>query len=275
MAGRYQTMEIEKADGVAVIRMVSRAADFRGQANPVDELGDIFNRLRDDDSVRVVVLTGAQDGQFLGAYPTEAKRRAVNNPATVWRATMGIVRCYQAMTEIEKPIVARVNGDAVGLGQAFMLACDIIVAREDAMFSDLHLGMGQVVPAWSDSPVGPAFGLAPGDGGGALIPLYMGPAKAKEYVMLSLECTAREWADANIINHAVPMEQLDSVVDDIVQRLLQKSAYALAWTKRVLNRHVAAQLNLTLDAGAAYEFINFLQAETLGSDDRTLGFGPA
>ena len=272
MVREYQTMETEKGDGVAVIRMAPRASDFHGRANPVDELGDIFARLRDDDEVRVIVLTGAEDGQFLGAYPTEAKRD-VSNPASVWRATMGIVRCHQAMAEIEKPIVARVNGDAIGLGQAFMLASDIIVAREDAKFSDLHLGMGQVIPAWSDSPVGPAYGLAPGDGGGALIPLYMGPAKAKEYVMLSLECTAREWADSGIINHAVPMEQLDSVVDGIVDRLLQKSAYALAWTKRILNRHVAAQLNLTLDAAAAYEFLNFVQANTLGSDDRTLGYG--
>jgi len=82
--------------------------------------------------------------------------------------------------------------------------------------------------------------------------------------------TARELADAGVINHAVPAEQLDDVVDDIVQRLLSKSAYALAYTKRILNRHVINQLNTTLDSSAAYEFLTFLQVPTLGPDDKTL-----
>ena len=76
-------------------------------------------------------------------------------------AIMGIVRCYMTMAEIEKPIVARVNGDAIGLGQSLMFGCDIIVAREDAKISDVHLGMGTVVPTGADGPVGPAFGRRP------------------------------------------------------------------------------------------------------------------
>jgi hypothetical protein len=58
------------------------------------------------------------------------------------------------------------------------------------------------------------------------------------------------------------------VVDDIVARLLKRSAYALAWTKRIANRHVVEQLNRTLDAGAAYEMVNFLQIEKLGWQDK-------
>ena len=265
---RYVTFEMDKADQVATIRMLPRGSGQAG--NPVDELASVFSELRDDDSIRVIVLTGAADNLFSIAYPTETKRDASANPHGVWRAIMGIARCYMAMAEIEKPIVARVNGDAIGLGQSLMLGSDIIVAREDAKISDVHLGMGTVVPTGADGPVGPPFGVAPGDGGGALIPLFMTPTRAKEYMMLSLERTARELADMGIINHAVPAEQLDDVVDGIVQGLLARSAYALAYTKRILNRHVVDQLNATLDSAAAYEFLTYIQVPTLGPNDKTL-----
>ena len=103
------------------------------------------------------------------------------------------------MAEIEKPIVARVNGDAIGFGQSLMFASDIIVAREDVRIADMHMGMGEV------EPFGPPYGIV------------------------------------------------------------------LAWTKRVANRALAQHLGLTLDAGAAYEMVTFLQAERLGGRDTTLG----
>ena len=72
---------------------------------------------------------------------------------------------------------------------------------------------------------------------------------------------------AGYINDAVPRERLDAVVDDIVARLLLRSSYALAWTKRTINRRLADQLNMTLDASAAYEMVNFLQLDRLGGND--------
>jgi enoyl-CoA hydratase len=66
------------------------------------------------------------------------------------------------------------------------------------------------------------------------------------------------------INYAVPRDRLDSTVEALVQRLLKRPAYALAWTKRVANRRVVEQLNATLDAGAAYEMVSFLQLERAG-----------
>ncbi len=70
------------------------------------------------------------------------------------------------------------------------------------------------------------------------------------------------------INAAVPAEELDAAVDDMVRRLLKRPAYLLAWTKRVTNRRVVEQLNMTLDAGAGYEMVGFLQIERQGWKDR-------
>jgi enoyl-CoA hydratase len=71
----------------------------------------------------------------------------------------------------------------------------------------------------------------------------------------------------NVINYAVPADQLDAKVDELVQALLRRSAFALAWTKRTCNRGLVDHLNMTLDAAAAYEMVNFLQLERLGGVD--------
>jgi enoyl-CoA hydratase/carnithine racemase len=110
---------------------------------------------------------------------------------------------------------------------------------------------------------GPDFGIVPGDGGGALAPLFFSPPLAKEALMLGRRFTAPELVELGAINYAVPASQLDAKADELVQALLRRSSYALAWTKRIANRRVAEQLNMALDAGAAYEMVNFLQLERL------------
>jgi enoyl-CoA hydratase/carnithine racemase len=263
-------MVVEKKGQVATIRMRAAArlsAAELGRSDSHWELADILDDLRGDNSVRVVVLTGADDGLFAAAprtdvYASLAGKRRRSDTAKAWRTFTGVIRCHETIAAMEKPVVARVNGDAIGFGSSLVFASDIIVAREDARIADMHLGMGEV------KPVGPPFGIVPGDGGVSLIPLYMPPPLAKEYLMLAKEYTAKELAQRGLINYAVPADQLDAVVEDIVARLLKRSAYALAWTKRIANRHVVDQLNRTLDAGAAYEMVNFLQIEQLGGHDK-------
>lgn len=232
------------------------------------ELGEVFSRLRGDNDVRVVVLTGAQDGAFqvpplTKVLATGKAEQARLDPAWIWRAFTGTIRTLETMVLMEKPIVARVNGDAIGLGQNLMWACDLIYAREDARIADMHMGRGEV------EPYGATYSIVPGDGGAIFAPLNMAPALAKEYLMLAKEYSAKELADRNLINAAVPLERLDEVVDDAVRRLLKRGAYALAWTKRVANKAVVHQLNMAADPAAAYEALNFYQLGQTGWKDAT------
>jgi hypothetical protein len=71
------------------------------------------------------------------------------------------------------------------------------------------------------------------------------------------------------INAAVPPDQLDQVVNDMIRQLLSKSAYALALTKRIVKRRVAEQLNVTIDAASAYEWVNFLHHRGSGGQKNT------
>ena len=138
-----------------------------------------------------------------------------------------------------------------------------IVVHELNAGSGTGVGLG----AYTLKIGGPGFGIVTGDGGSSVVPLHMPIAMAKEYLMLAKPFTAAELAARGIVNYAVSAEELDAKTDEIVQALLRRSAYALAWTKRTINRRVADQLNMTLDASAAYEMVNFLQIGRLGGKD--------
>jgi enoyl-CoA hydratase/carnithine racemase len=225
-----------------------------------------MNHLRTDNSVRVVVIAGERDGTFLAPepIPDEGGGHFKQDSVRLWKASTAIVRMHEAMAELDRPIIAKVNGDVIGLGPSIMYAADLIVAREDARIADNHLGMGEVEPYLS------RHGVLPGDGGTALAPLFMSPARAKEFLMLAREDTAADLARRGVINYAVPAAELDALVESLVERLLRRPAYALAWTKRVANKHVVDQLHRTLDAGIAYELVNMYQLSAEGADRDTL-----
>lgn len=260
----YHTCKVEFAGQVATITIVPPMELVGGTADLHWDLGEIFGDLRGENDIRVVVLTG-WPGAFYTPHTPEfydnaELRSYVTDPPGSWKTFTGVLRTHQGIAELEKPVIGKISGDAIGFGSSLAFACDLIVSVDDARFADVHLAMGEL-------GCGPRFGIAAGDGGASLIPLFMTPAKAKEYLFLAKAYTGKELADAGIINYAVPAAKLDATVDDLVRQLLARSAFALAWTKRVANRHVIDQLNKTLDASAAYEMVNFLQIERLDGVD--------
>lgn len=270
MDAEYPGLLVEVAGPVATIKMLAPSDmtnEMAARAEIHWELGRVFSDLRGMNDIRVVVVTGKAENKFLtppltSTYDSAEGRKWRNDPARHYKVFTGIVRCHEAMAALEKPIVARVNGDAIGFGQSLMFSSDLIVAVDDARIADMHMGMAEV------EPYGPSYGIVPGDGGFVNAPLYMTPAKAKEYLMLAKEYSGAELAKMNMINYAVPRAELDRTVDDIVERLLKRSAYALAWTKRIANRNVVAHMNMTLDAGAAYELVNLHQIERMDWVDK-------
>ncbi len=274
----YGALDLHIENQVATIKILGHeeasARAKAGKGTPGGrhrEMADVFDALRADDSVRVIVLTGAGPH-----FAITATHEQYTNPARLavdssnnWRNFGSLVRVHQAMCEIEKPIVAKVNGHAVGFGHSMVFASDIIVAREDALLMDHHMGgVMTITEDGQEKHVGHEFSSVPGDGGAQLLPLYMSPAKAKEYLMLAEPHTAKELAQLGIINYAVPADQLDGKVDEIVQKLLRRGAYPLAWTKRIVNRRVADQLNRTLDAAVGYEMVGFLYREKQGGEEK-------
>jgi enoyl-CoA hydratase/carnithine racemase len=269
----YRSLLLDRDGPVATVRLrpITRSFGLTPPAEVHEEVGHVMSALRIDDSTHVVVLTGEISGEFVippltSQYSGGGQSSRLADPKTEWGRGTGVIRAHQAMAEMEKPIIAKVNGDAIGFGSSLLFSCDLIIAREDAKICDMHLGLGQVRPSRGGEPVGPNFSMFPGDGGLSVVPLFMSPARAKEYLFLARDYTAAEMNEFGWINAAVPAQELDAAVDDLVARLLERSPDILGYAKRVANRRIVDHMNMTLDAAAAYEHVSirqWLDASTL------------
>lgn len=264
----YGDIKIRVSDQVATIGMLpSGDAHYERQRGRKavkyfpkhKEVGEALEALRGDNRVRVIVLTGL--GEMFFVPPSSGPGIGAHNPGEDWDLSVGLARTLNAIIEVEKPVIARVNGPAVAFGASMALACDFVVADEQSVIADYHLAMGEL-------PYGRAnLGVVPGDGGAVFAPLHMSLARAREFLLLARPYTGRELADMGVIHAAVPAAKLDAAVRELVDRLLKRSPYALAWSKRVINRRVQQQFHLTFDAAWAYEMLNFYQ-EMVGDGDR-------
>jgi enoyl-CoA hydratase len=247
--GQVATIELKRIE--KHVREVMRTQK-RGGAQRAAEVARALHELREDQNIRVIVITGKND--VFTIPPSSYGHHG--NPGNDWDIMAGVTKAVEIMCTIEKPVIAKVNGHAVGFGANLVLACDFIVAREDAIIADHHMSAGEL--QIDGQTVGSAdHCMVTGDGGSVFAPLKMPLAMAKEYLMLARPFTAKELAGMGVVNYAMPAEELDAKTNEIVQRLLRRNAYALAMTKRILNKQALAQFNMSHDASLAYEFLNF------------------
>jgi enoyl-CoA hydratase len=149
------------------------------------------------------------------------------------------------LLDLEKPVIARINGDCIGLGATLALMCDLVIAVEDARFGDPHVKMGYVA----------------GDGGAVIWPQLIGFAKAKEYLLTGELLDAREAERIGLINHAVPRAELDARVDALAQKLAHGATKAIRWTKTCMNIPLRQLAHTIMDASLAYEAITNMSAD--------------
>lgn len=245
-------------DRVATVRMLpagdAQYARHRGVVPTYfpkhKEIGRALQELRQDDDVGVIVLTGTDDTFFVPPS-TSPGGGGGHSPEGDWQLSLGLSQTLQAFIEVEKPIIGRINGDAVGFGSSLAFACDFVVGVHDALIADHHLGMGELPYGRSDA------GVVPGDGGAVFVPLALPPCLAKEYLLLARPMTVGELAARGVFNRAVAREQLDDAVQEFASALLRRPQYALAWGKRVINRQAAEAYARTFDAAWGYEMVGF------------------
>jgi enoyl-CoA hydratase len=285
MGTRLKGAEAEKAGPVGIVKInpVERMME-RSLEPDCDEFIEVhtaisiaLEQLRFDSGVRIIIITGALDDEFYVApkathYQVEKFQRRLALPRAQgrpsedrarFRRTAGYV---EQLLNCEKPVIARVNGDVIGAGQSVMWGCDLIIAREDAVIADVHTGMGEVTGRRGDS-IGFPWAVNPGDGAMAFAQQNFSSYKYKEYQMLSPALTARELADMNIINYAVPADRLDDKVDEIVRRLLARPQAVLERARRLIQKPIVAQANLQQDLSTAYEQLDFAMHRAAGHFD--------
>jgi len=142
-----------------------------------------------------------------------------------------------ALLRTEKPIIAMVNGAAVGLGATLAMSCDIAYMAEDARIGDTHVILGVLA------------------GDGAIIPLLLnaGPARTKEFVLRGQLISGIEAAELDIVTRALPAKELASYTYGIAREIAAHPTYAVRATKAVLNRHLRSATNELLEPSLAFE----------------------
>jgi enoyl-CoA hydratase len=145
-----------------------------------------------------------------------------------------------ALLAVEKPLIAKVNGAAVGLGLTIAMLADCTIAADSATFGDPHVGLGAVA----------------GDGVALILPLLTGPQRAKELLMTGRMIGAEEAVRIGMIIRSVPLRQLDAEVDELAQQLVAQPPYAVRATKVAMNRVIKSAARDVLDIALAYEEIS-------------------
>jgi enoyl-CoA hydratase/carnithine racemase len=194
---------------------------------------------RGDTESDVILLTGAGRA-FSAGGDLEQMAHVIENPELFDAEAANAKLLIYTLLDIEKPIVARVNGAAVGLGATIALFCDVVFATETAKIGDPHV----------------AIGLVAGDGGAVIWPQLVGFARAKEYLMTGELMTALQAAEIGLINHAVPASDLDSNVDAYCDKLLNGATQAVRWTKVTINLELKRIAHALMDPGIAYESLS-------------------
>jgi enoyl-CoA hydratase len=224
-----------------VVRASLDRPQARNAINPdLDaDLVRLFWDIDQDPDCNVLVLTG-EGKAFSAGGDIPDMLAGIEDIEVFERGCRNGKRILYRMLDCEKPIIARVNGDAIGLGATLALFCDIIIADEAARFADPHVKVG----------------LVAGDGGAIIWPQLIGYARAKQYLLSGDLLPAREAQAMGLINFAVPSDQLDAKVDEWADKLANGASRAIRWTKATVNIGLKQMLASTMDAGFALETIS-------------------
>ncbi len=236
----YETLLYEVDQGVGTITLNRPAVLNAISAQMIEELQVTLNAVRDDASVRAVVLTGAGRGFCAGA-DLKARQRVKPSEAAPDASKAGadrLRRTYNplilAIRTIEKPFIAAVNGVAAGAGCNLALACDIVLASDEARFGNVFARIG----------------LIPDCGGHFFLPRLVGFHKAAELMFTGDIIDALEAERLGLINRVVPHAELGTLTRELAERLARGPTRAIGLCKRTLNVGITADLADVLDAEA-------------------------
>ncbi len=231
----YATVTYTKKDHIAHITLNRPEVNNIINQQLAQEMEDVCFQINQDDDIYVVTLTGTGDKAFCGGSELE-RLNSGYSPAT-------------AIASVDRPVIAAINGDALGQGLELALSCDIRLASHKARF-----GLPQV-----------AQGLIPTDGGTQRLPRIVGKGKALELILTAETINAEEALAIGLVNKVVNGENLASEAEDMVKTIVGKGPIALRYAKEAINKG----LDLTLEQGLHLEADLYFLLHTTA--DRTEG----
>jgi naphthoate synthase len=213
----FETILYEEAGPIGTITLNRPDDGNKFNVTMCHEIRDCINDIRRETRTRVIVITGAGDRFFcLGG------RKDGMEETTLYAGTLPTVEMYESIDRLQKPVIASVNGFAVGGGNVLQMVCDLTIAKESAIFRQ----------------VGPMVGSFDAGYGTWYLEDLVGKKKAKELWFRNSKITAREALDLGLINQVVPDDKLTEATHSLASEIAERGSFALAAVKAAFNaRH--------------------------------------
>jgi len=229
--------------------LVTLTMDQPEQRNPltgntaVPEFLAAIERIHDDRRVRCVVLTGNGPSFCAGGDIREMKRQATPAVSEIdirHEYRRGIQRLTLSLFNLEVPVVAAVNGHAIGAGLDLACMCDIRIASEKASFAESFIKLG----------------IVPGDGGAWLLPRVVGMSRAAELALTGDMIDAQQALAWGLVSRVVPHGELMTAAREIAGRITRHASHGVRLTKRLLRESIHSRLEAVLELSAVFQAIS-------------------
>ncbi|HET8612094.1 MAG TPA: enoyl-CoA hydratase-related protein [Sphingomonas sp.] len=233
----YETLNFAREGRVLTIMMnrpeVMNAVSHRLHV----EMGRVFIEAAEDPETDIIILTGVGQAFSAGGDVNWMADMAAGKRGPFVEEVRVMRRIIHGVLDCPKPIIAKVNGDAMGFGASIALLCDIVIAADTARFADPHVRLG----------------LAAGDGGALIWPQLIGFAKARHYLLTGEAVAAPEAERMGLITFAVPAAELDEFVAKYAGKLARGAQSAIRYTKSAVNIALRQLFASVGEAAIAYE----------------------
>jgi len=252
----YQNIIVQKERGVARITLNRPNVLNALNAEILLELKAALDDIGKDDGVDVVILTGAGRAFCAGMdlkASSEHDRGGAGRPDQIL-----IVRyVFEGISNLDRPVIAAVNGFALTGGLELALCCDMIIASENAVFGDTHCRVGTI----------------PGGGDGTRLPRLVGVLKAKELIMTCDMLSAKEAERIGLVNKVVPADRLDEAAQEIAQKIRSNNQTAVRAAKALVDRGMNTGLDMALIMEEAmFKRFNERRRGRMAEDQRRAAF---
>ena len=231
MKMNFANLLYENQDGIAVITMNRPKALNALNQETLDELNQVADMLAKDSSVQVVILTGSGDKAFVaGADIAQMQSMSAMEGRNFGKLGQAV---FNKLENLPQPVIAAVNGFALGGGCELAMACDIRIASEKAKFGQPEVTLG----------------ITPGFAGTQRLPRLVGKGRAKQLLYTGDVIDAQEAYRIGLVNVVAPAEELMTTAKAVAQKIQSRAAVAVQLCKAAVNEG----LDTDLETGTAYE----------------------
>ncbi|MDO5301142.1 MAG: enoyl-CoA hydratase-related protein [Tissierellia bacterium] len=224
----YQYLLLEKENGIATVTINKPKSLNALNSQVLDELNAMFTELDQDEDLKVVILTGEGKAFVAGADISEMSTLTSEEGFAFGQKGMDT---FMKVERLHVPVIAAVNGFALGGGCELSLACDIRIASEKALFGQPEVGLG----------------ITPGFGGTQRLPRTVGVGIAKEMILAAVNIKADRAYEIGLVNKVVAPEELMAEAKKLAETIASKSPVAVKYAKNAINAGLQADIDTAMD----------------------------